>query len=201
MAAKGIVVKFDSQRGFGFIRLSGAAGDVFVHITDVAGRTTLVRGQRVTCDVVETPKGLAARNVQPGPIESSPFSIFLVVATLLTGAVALVLRFQLSVPWVPGIFLGINGASFLLYGYDKLIAGGQSLRVPEALLHLLAAMGGTPAAFLAQVVFRHKTRKESFQCSFWVIAFFQALLVGGWIWCSVSQPPWIPKSLRFLFPH
>lgn len=201
MASKGIVVKFDAQRGFGFVRISGAPADVFVHITDVAGRAALVPGQRVTCDVVETPKGPAAKNVQPGSVESSPLVIFLVVSLILIAGASSLLHFKLDAPWVPGVFIGINAATFLLYGYDKFVAGGRSLRVPEAILHLLAVVGGTPAAFLGQIVFRHKTRKESFQCSFWLIAILQVLLIVGWVWFTVSQPAWMPKGLRFLFPR
>jgi uncharacterized membrane protein YsdA (DUF1294 family)/cold shock CspA family protein len=201
MADRGIVVKFDVERGFGFIRLPTAATDVFVHVSDVQDRSTLVPGQKVTCDVVDTPKGLAAKNVLPGPLESSPLSIFLIVSLILLVAAVLTLRLKLSVPWVLAYLLGINATTFLLYGYDKAIAGGTALRIPEALLHLLASVGGTPAAFAGQTIFRHKTRKESFQRRFWLIVLLQALLIGGWLWCVAQQPPWIPVSLQFLFPR
>jgi len=201
MALKGIVVKFDVERGFGFVRVPDAATDVFVHISEITGRGVLVPGQRVTCDVVQTPKGLAARNVQPGAVEASPLTIFAGVAAVLIGAAAAALHLKLSVAWVPGILLGINATTFLLYGYDKVIAGTRAIRVPEALLHLLAAMGGTPAAFAGQVLFRHKTCKAPFLRRFWLIVLLQALLVGGWLWCVANQPPWIPKELRFLFPR
>jgi uncharacterized membrane protein YsdA (DUF1294 family) len=148
---------------------------------------------------VDSPKGLAAKNVLPGAVESSPLTIFLVVSLILLAAAVLTLRLKLAMPWFLAYLLGINATTFLLYGYDKMIAGGTKLRVPEGLLHLLATVGGTPAAFLGQALFWHKVSKRSFQRRFWMIVLLQVLLIGGWVWCVTNQPPWIPESLRFLF--
>jgi len=200
MATQGIVVKFDAARGFGFVRLPGSATDAFVHISDVVGRVELVPGQQVSCELAETPKGLAAKNVVPGAVQSSPTAVFLLVAAVLIAAVMVPLRIYLAVPWVLGALAGINVATLILYAYDKAIAGGTRLRVPEAVLHLLAFVGGTPAAFVSQRLFRHKTIKGSFQIAFWLIVFLQAALIAGWVWCCVNQPPWIPAGVRFLFP-
>lgn len=200
MAMRGIVVKFDAVRGFGFVRLPGSATDAFVHINDIVGRVELVPGQQVTCELAETPKGLAAKNVIPGAVQSSPSAVFLLVAVLLIAGVTVPLRIYLAIPWVLGALAGINLATLILYGYDKAVAGGTRLRVPEAVLHLLAFAGGSPTAFVSQRLFRHKTIKGSFQIAFWLIVFLQAALIGGWVWCSVNQPSWIPAGLRFLFP-
>ncbi len=195
------MVKFDAERGFGFVRLPGTEGDAFVHIRDVEGRVALVPGQQVTCDLVDTPKGLAAKNVKPGAVHSSPTAVFLLVAMALVATVAVPLRLYLSVPWVLGVLAGINVATFLLYGYDKAIAGGKRLRVPEAVLHLMAFVGGSPAAMAGRILFHHKTTKSSFKRLFWLIALLQAALIGGWFWCRTNQPPWIPEALKFLFPR
>ena len=58
---------------------------------------------------------------------------------------------------------------FGLYGYDKRQARQQGQRTPEKLLHACELAGGWPGALLAQQVFRHKTRKLSYQWVFWVI--------------------------------
>ena len=60
--------------------------------------------------------------------------------------------------------------------YDKFTSIFSWLRVPEAILHLLAVLGGTPMAFVAQNLFSHKTSKESFQNTFKKIIFFQVLI-------------------------
>lgn len=74
--------------------------------------------------------------------------------------------------------LAVNLVTFALYGADKRAAVRQGPRVPEKALHALALAGGTPAAWLAQRHFRHKTRKDSFQAMFWLIAAAQGLGLG-----------------------
>ncbi len=76
-----------------------------------------------------------------------------------------------------GYLLLINLAAVVIYGVDKHRARRQGQRVPEATLHLLAALGASPGALLAQQMFRHKTRKKSFQVTFGLIVLLQALLV------------------------
>ena len=52
-------------------------------------------------------------------------------------------------------------------------------RVPEADLLGLALIGGTPGAFFARRLFRHKTRKQPFSTWLWLIAMVQAgALIG-----------------------
>jgi cold shock CspA family protein len=50
--ASGIVVGFHDDRGFGFIRPDGGAGDVFVHARNIANADKLNQGQRVSFEVV-----------------------------------------------------------------------------------------------------------------------------------------------------
>jgi len=200
VVTRGIVVKFDSERGYGFIRIPGSDGDAFVHISDVAGRVALEPGQKVTCDLEQTPKGVAARNVKPGGKASSPAVLFLILGGILAAGFA-ALGLRLSISWGWAALAGLNAATFVLFGYDKAIAGGQRLRVPESVLHFLTLLGGTPAAFIAQGMFRHKTRKGSFQRVFWLIVFIQLALAGFWFWCWQSRPTWMPEILRGLFPR
>ena len=63
----------------------------------------------------------------------------------------------------------VSGLAFLLYWSDKRKARLDRWRVPENLLHAVELAGGWPGALLAQQVFRHKTRKLSFQLLFWMI--------------------------------
>lgn len=59
--------------------------------------------------------------------------------------------------------------AFLLYWYDKQSAQKGRWRTQENTLHLCELAGGWPGALLAQQVFRHKTRKTSYQLLFWGI--------------------------------
>ena len=62
----------------------------------------------------------------------------------------------------------VSPVSFLTYGWDKRQAKLDGWRVPEKTLHSIDAIGGWPGGFLAQQIFRHKTRKMPFQIKFWL---------------------------------
>ena len=74
-------------------------------------------------------------------------------------------------------FLVINAAAFVAFAVDKRRATLGEYRIPERTLLMLALMGGTPAAFLAQKLLSHKTRKEPFRTYLLLIAVGQ--FVGG----------------------
>lgn len=51
--------------------------------------------------------------------------------------------------------------AWVSYGIDKKAAANKAWRVSENTLHLMELVGGWPGVYLAQRVFRHKTRKTS----------------------------------------
>ena len=61
------------------------------------------------------------------------------------------------------LYLAASTASVVAYGVDKSAARQGRPRVCERTLHLLAVIGGWPGALVAQRLFRHKSRKPSFQ--------------------------------------
>lgn len=63
----------------------------------------------------------------------------------------------------------VSVLAFFLYWGDKRKARADTWRTPENVLHAVELAGGWPGALLAQQVFRHKTRKVSFQLLFWLI--------------------------------
>ncbi|MFJ3241295.1 DUF1294 domain-containing protein [Pseudomonas nitroreducens] len=71
--------------------------------------------------------------------------------------------------------------AFLAYWRDKRSAERNDWRTPEQSLHLLELLGGWPGAFLAQQVFRHKTRKLSFQVVFWAIVVLHQVFWIDWL--------------------
>ncbi|WP_374551047.1 DUF1294 domain-containing protein [Sphingobium yanoikuyae] len=78
------------------------------------------------------------------------------------------------------LFLAINGWTMLMFKADKMQAIAGERRVPEANLLMLAFIGGTPGAFAARHLFRHKTRKEPFSTQLMVIAVVQVGALIGW---------------------
>lgn len=105
--------------------------------------------------------------------------VFLSVAPFIAAAIlALIIN-----AIIPGLGLGwswifgISIAAFFTYGYDKSIAGRDITRVPEIVLHLLTALGGTVGSFLGMQIFRHKTQKKSFRLVFWIIVVIQIVVI------------------------
>ncbi|MGE6385812.1 DUF1294 domain-containing protein [Pseudomonas sp. NPDC078416] len=81
-----------------------------------------------------------------------------------------------GVSWLPAaIYALMSVIAFALYGYDKKQARQDGQRTPEKLLHATELLGGWPGALLAQQVFRHKTRKFSYQLVFWLIVLLHEL--------------------------
>jgi uncharacterized membrane protein YsdA (DUF1294 family) len=83
-----------------------------------------------------------------------------------------------------GLLLVINGLTVIAFWDDKRRAVAALRRTPESTLLWLAALGGTPGAFAARHVFRHKTRKQPFSTVLMVIA---ALQVAGIGWLAVTS--------------
>lgn len=94
--------------------------------------------------------------------------IFAVLCALpLFGSVSFWLR---GISLIPLAAYGIVSVlAFFLYWSDKRRAITDRWRTQENVLHAVELAGGWPGALLAQQVFRHKTRKVSFQILFWMI--------------------------------
>lgn len=83
-------------------------------------------------------------------------------------------------PWAAAWLAAVNLVALGEYGYDKWQARRGGRRVPEVVLHGLALAGGSPGAFAAMRLFRHKTIKGSFRLVFWLIVVVQ-LGLAAWI--------------------
>ena len=66
--------------------------------------------------------------------------------------------------------------SMLAMGIDKLKARRGARRIPEKVLFLTAALGGSLGAILAMAAFRHKTRHLSFVFGLPLILLLQLIL-------------------------
>ena len=114
----------------------------------------------------------------------SPYRFHAILATALTvtGAAGVwwLLDCANTIPiWIGCWMLSVNAVTFGYYGYDKMRAqAGSEGRVPEMVLHSLSAVGGSPGAYLAMWLFRHKTVKGSFRILFWCIVLLQLSLAA-----------------------
>lgn len=89
----------------------------------------------------------------------------LIVPVIAFARLTQVVDYRVMLGWLTIMSL----TTFQLYWHDKRCAETRQWRVPEATLHFCEILGGWPAAFLAQRIFRHKTIKLSYQLTFWMI--------------------------------
>lgn len=89
--------------------------------------------------------------------------------------------------WIIGWYLIVSVIAFAMYGWDKRRAHRGGWRIPEAKLHLVAALGGWPGAFLARQFFRHKTRKRRFLVISWIIVLAHVAVFGVGLWFVMQR--------------
>ncbi|WDM57386.1 DUF1294 domain-containing protein [Pseudomonas sp. NEEL19] len=83
--------------------------------------------------------------------------------------------------WPLALYPAMSLVSVMLYWQDKHQARQQGWRTPEKVLHASELLGGWPGALLAQQLFRHKTRKLSYQLLFWAIVLLHQVFWADWL--------------------
>ena len=183
--ARGEIVNWKADRGFGFIRPRGGGPDVFLHIRQVRppGYEPQI-GDKVSYSVSQDDKG-RPRAAGAKIAGVAPTAREWGFALALVMAVGFMLGLYVTLEYRPAFwgYLGMSLLAFAAYGIDKLRAVSGAWRTPEATLHTIGLLGGWPGAVLAQLLFRHKTAKASFQTTFWLIA---SAHVGFWVFVASS---------------
>jgi len=82
--------------------------------------------------------------------------------------------------FVMGVYGVMSIFCFLANYHDKRKSMNRQWRTPERTLHFLELLGGWPGGLVAQQVFRHKTKKLSYQLTFWCI-----VALHGLVWADV----------------
>jgi uncharacterized membrane protein YsdA (DUF1294 family) len=110
----------------------------------------------------------------------NPFRAYAVLFLVLSLGVAAGLHFGLGAGPLVAWLVGANLAAFPVWVWDKRRARTGGGRVPENLLHAMAALGATPASFLAMHLLRHKTQKRHFGILYAVLLIAQVAALVGW---------------------
>ena len=76
-----------------------------------------------------------------------------------------------------GYILVMSIVAFCVCGADKFAAQRQKSRVPEKVLFLLSALGGSVGMYLGMLTFRHKTKHWYFVVGIPAIILVQAALI------------------------
>lgn len=108
---------------------------------------------------------------QPQSVANPPSSTRPGLVVAIVFALALLILTALGLIPVTTVFihLSVSCVTFIVYAFDKAAALKGRWRTPEQTLHLLELLGGWPGALIAQSLFRHKSRKASFQTAFWAM--------------------------------
>ena len=213
MKRTGNIVRFDADRGFGFLRCAKTPADVFFHVRDFDGRTgPPALGQAVDFEEIHVGgKGPRAMAVRPAgqavraasahkpaarPLQriaratgggSTPArgpSASLGLFLLGLGTELVLLAWGISQDRFPLIALAVglllNLVTFWVYWHDKHSARQRAWRTAENTLHLLSLAGGWPAAWWAQQLLRHKSRKPAFRKTYAATVLGHLLLLAAW---------------------
>jgi uncharacterized membrane protein YsdA (DUF1294 family)/cold shock CspA family protein len=171
MRYQGRITSWKDEQGFGFITPNAGGKQVFVHITALSNRQRRPVGNDiVTYEVNKDRNGkLKAERVQyiDEPVRSNDGSLLLLFDIIFLACMAISVSAGEIPLWVLGIYLLTSSCTLIAYKLDKTSAKRSHRRTPEKTLHLFALIGGWPGAILGQKLFRHKSKKLSFQVTFW----------------------------------
>lgn len=197
MRDQGRLVEWFDDKGYGFIQPNDSnKGRVFLHIKDFArqGPRPIVgcaldyqvildekgryKAQKVVylkaAQTVKSKKSSSSSNVVKMNKKMQPMQILCIAYILLLAL--LTLTGLLAGLYLLFISL-MNAATYWFYMQDKEAAQLNKQRIPENSLHILAFLGGWPAAWLAQQRLRHKTQKQPFRTIYFCTIAFNILLI------------------------
>jgi uncharacterized membrane protein YsdA (DUF1294 family) len=117
------------------------------------------RARALEVQFVISARRLSLGAVGPGRLAAVTTFLVFLAAGVLTSRVPI---------FVPVVYVCASVISCLAYAVDKGRATSKEWRISESALHLLSLAGGWPGALVAQRVWRHKTRKTSFQVVYWI---------------------------------
>jgi uncharacterized membrane protein YsdA (DUF1294 family)/cold shock CspA family protein len=175
MRYQGKIIKWNDERGFGFIVPTGGSQPVFVHVRAFLNRQRRqVVGAVVNYELGSDAHGrCCAVNVRCADERQATFELRIsVVPVLLAAAFSAWLAFLGSSGRMPMavaiLYLAASLVTFMVYALDKSAAKSGQWRTEESTLFLMGLAGGWPGAILAQQLFRHKSSKPDFQKLFWL---------------------------------
>lgn len=211
MRFKGTLGEWNDARGFGFIQPAEAGQRVFCHVSAFHDRSARpAPGMRLTYhlgrdrqgqpraeEVRLSSRGTGQAALATPPGHPRPLRAAVVSAVFMLSVIGLAIAGRLY-PWVPAWYALASLVAFLAYWLDKADAQRGRWRTPERALQTLALVGGWPGAWIAQQVLRHKTRKPSFQATFWACVVLNLAALAWMTWGGGERMgmPLVPDGTR-----
>jgi uncharacterized membrane protein YsdA (DUF1294 family)/cold shock CspA family protein len=182
----GKLVRWNDDKGYGFIQPKDGGDDLFLHMKDLPHTQRRPRendliAYNVSTDPKGRPRAVHAKIVGQ---HLSSFTIVWIASVFVFGVYILcvlanVIRFHPLAVYALMSILTVHQ-----YNLDKSDAREGRWRTSEANLHFFELAGGWPGALFAQYFYRHKYRKVSYQIVFWAI-----VLVHGVSWAWIASNP------------
>jgi uncharacterized membrane protein YsdA (DUF1294 family) len=99
-----------------------------------------------------------------------------------TAILFLIFNIQTTWWWYWNWLFAASVAAFILYGIDKTQSKRNGRRIPNAIHHMMALIGGYPGAFLGRIIFHHKSNIRSNPLYFVVLILSLILSVAYIYW-------------------
>lgn len=192
MRLKGKLLKWNTEKAFGFIVPNGGGDDVFIHKSAFSNRQRKPQvNDTLTFSVAKDKQGrycaaeatFSGEKLKKKQVKNvNKFSIYLSVSFL--GLIVAALNMGYLPVNLVLVYLAGSTLTFMLYAWDKSKAKRDVWRTPESTLHLFALAGGWPGAAIAQQTLRHKSQKKEFRFVFWLTVIAN---VGALAWLMSSS--------------
>ena len=211
---RGKIIKWNDDKGFGFILPADSQKNIFVHIksfTDKSvrpaenqnvaytvqknnnGKDSAIKVSRSTDNLVKNSanssnvKNIISKhkrsnknNIQLDHKSTHSIPILYIIFILSFTLFLFHFSMEGKLPLlIIIIYIAMGIITYFVYSEDKSQAIDSERRTSEQSLLILSLLGGWVGALIAQQRFRHKTKKTSFQISFWTTVFFNILLLAS----------------------
>ncbi len=198
----GTIVKWNDNKGFGFIRPKSGGKDVFGHVSEYSkAHKKPSEGLKVNYFLSTDPRGRkCAVDIRPvsghknNGREVKQKGLTLLLNSILLFSLGILYSFKLIPFHIIGLYLAVSAITFFFYAKDKNAAQRGTWRTPESTLHLLALLGGWPGAAFAQAYLRHKSKKLSFRIVYWGTIIANCF---GLYWVTTTEGQfWLSRVLQ-----
>ncbi len=191
MSNKGKITTWNDEKGFGFVKSLKDEAQIFIHISAFNDRKVRPEiNQKITYELSVDKQGRKCavkiarssdRKIKKQSVKNNSVAIITaIVFLIIVGGIIFIKQASFLILYA---YIIISLVTFLIYGWDKSAAKKNHWRTPENNLHFLSLIGGWPGALIAQIFFRHKSKKQPFRMIFWLtsvvnICIFIGLMVN-----------------------
>ncbi len=181
----GTVIQWHDEKGYGIIESAAGGKYVFLHDQNLRAGSRRPRLHKQVTYLVELSHAGKHRALDVDVCRFAwPFLTLLLVCVLPFFALYAYGVWRHMVPLYPAAltYIGMSLITIVVYHHDACAAKTGAFRVSEKELHALEIFCGWPGAFLAQLFFRHKLKKTSYQVTFWLI-----VIAHGVAWYLIAS--------------